>query len=166
MTTMRQRRSGRAKQCGVTPNRRGDGISSKRRSAPLARRRDGMRDQRRRRGSDPQRGSGLAEALLATALLALTALGLLDYRQRLALFQRRLQDVSLALSLCHQHLELLRQPTAPGALSQPPGWRISVIEISCDAACRRVTAMVTLPTGERVSLNEWVCQNPADITGT
>ncbi|MGP4142368.1 prepilin-type N-terminal cleavage/methylation domain-containing protein [Sodalis praecaptivus] len=125
-----------------------------------------MRDRQRRRRPDPQRGAGLAEALLATALLALTALGLLDYRQRLAVFQRRLQDVSLALSLCHQRLELLRQPTAPGALSQPLGWRISVIEISCDAACRRVTAMVTLPTGERVSLNEWVCQNPADITGT
>lgn len=108
MTTMRQRRSGRPKQCGVTPNRRGDGISSKRRSATLARRRDGMRDRRRRRGPDPQRGAGLAGALLATALLAFTALGLLDYRQRLAVFQRRLQDASLALSLCHQRLELLR----------------------------------------------------------
>lgn len=161
MTTKRQRRSGRLKQCGVTPNRRGDGISSKRRSATLARLRVGARTGWRGRGPDPQRGAGLAEALLA-----LTALGLLDYRQRLAVFLRRLQDVSLALSLCHQRLELLRQPTAPGALSQPPGWRISVIEIFCDAACRRVTAMVTLPTGERISLNEWVCQNPADITGT
>ncbi|WP_417903424.1 prepilin-type N-terminal cleavage/methylation domain-containing protein [Candidatus Sodalis pierantonius] len=33
---------------------------------------------------------------------------MLDYRQRLAVFLRRLQDVSLALSLCHQRLELLR----------------------------------------------------------
>ncbi|MFT4464564.1 MAG: prepilin-type N-terminal cleavage/methylation domain-containing protein [Sodalis sp. (in: enterobacteria)] len=136
------------------------------RSVMLARRRDGMRDRRRRRVPDPQRGAGLVEALLETMLLAITALGLLEYSQRLAVFQRRLQDVSLALSLNHQRLELLRQPAAPDALSQPPGWRINVIEESCDEDCRRVTAMVTLPSGERISLNEWVCQNPAGITGT
>lgn len=113
-----------------------------------------------------QRGAGLAEALLATALLAITALGLLEYRQRLAVFQRHLQDVTLALSLSHQSLELMRQPAATGALARPPGWRVILIERPCAEGCRRVTATVIMNTGERISLSEWICQGSVDTTRT
>ncbi|RLR17254.1 hypothetical protein D8L93_10940 [Sodalis-like symbiont of Bactericera trigonica] len=71
--------------------------------------------------SGRQLGAGLAEALLATALLAIITLGLLEYRQRLAVFKRRLQDVTLALSLSHQCLELMRQSATAGALARPRG---------------------------------------------
>ncbi|WMQ74931.1 MAG: hypothetical protein GPOALKHO_001949 [Sodalis sp.] len=61
--------------------------------------------------------------------LVFTALGLLDYLQRFVL--TAITGCSLALILCHQCPEL-QQSTATGTLSQSPGWRISVIEISCD----------------------------------
>lgn len=113
-----------------------------------------------------QRGACLAEALLATALLAITALGLLEYRQRLAVFQRRLQDVTLALSLSHQSLELMRQPAASGALARPPGWRVILIERPCAEGRRRATATVIMNTGECISLSQWVCQDPDGTTRT
>ncbi|CRL46251.1 hypothetical protein SGGMMB4_04707 [Sodalis glossinidius str. 'morsitans'] len=55
------------------------------------------------------------------ALLAIITLGLLEYRQRLAVFQRRLQDVTLALSLSYQCLELMRQSATADALARPSG---------------------------------------------
>lgn len=106
---------------------------------------------------DKQGGLSLPEALLATLLLSVFLLGLLNYYQSLSESFIRQQQAHQAWLEAQNQLENYAVFKQAKALTLP-GWLVQITSMQTTEACQQVTARVETPLGYVSRLNRWICR--------
>ncbi|KAB7895485.1 prepilin-type cleavage/methylation domain-containing protein [Rouxiella sp. S1S-2] len=108
-----------------------------------------------------QEGLSLPETLIATLLLSVSLLGLLQYYQSLSQGFSRQWHVRQAWSEAHDQLESFAV-TGKGKVLQKNGWRVQITDIKATENCQRVSISVETPLRYTSQLSRWICRPDAD----
>ena len=111
-----------------------------------------------------QQGFSLPEVLLATLLLSVSVLGLLQYYQSLGQGFSRQWQMRQAWQEAHEQLESYAA-TGKGKVLSLAGWQAAITQQATTPGCQRITASVVTPLGYKSTLSRWLCQPVADSGG-
>lgn len=107
-----------------------------------------------------QKGFSLPEALIATLLLAVSLLGLLQYYQSLTNGFIRQWQFRQAWSEVHSQLEAFAASGKGYAV--PAGWQSQISTAATTRGCRNVTAQVQTPFGYIARLSRILCDSGSE----
>ncbi|MCC3749275.1 prepilin-type N-terminal cleavage/methylation domain-containing protein [Rouxiella badensis] len=109
----------------------------------------------------PQAGLSLPETMLATLLLSVSVLGLLNYYQSLTQGFSRQWQVRQAWTEAHEQLESFAVLNVGKALDKP-GWSAQITRIQTSTDCQWVTARVETPLHYTSRLSRMICRPIVD----
>ena len=104
-----------------------------------------------------QAGLSLPETMLATLLLSVSLLGLMQYYQSLSQGFSRQWQVRQAWDEAHDQLESFAV-IGKGKALEKPGWHAQITSIQASSDCQWVTARVESPLHYASRLSRLICQ--------
>lgn len=104
-----------------------------------------------------QKGFSLPEALIATLLLSVSLLGLLQYYQSLTQGFMRQWQFRQAWSEAHAQLDTYAV-TGKGYVLSFAGWQSQISTLSVQGGCKTVTARVQTPSGYIAQASRLLCE--------
>ncbi|WP_241673460.1 prepilin-type N-terminal cleavage/methylation domain-containing protein [Ewingella americana] len=107
-----------------------------------------------------QKGFSLPEALIATLLLAVSLLGLLQYYQSLTQGFMRQWQFRQAWSEAHAQLDAYAI-TGKGYAASLVGWQSQIIAVAGVGGCKTVTARIQTPSGYIAQATRIICNSTA-----
>ncbi|ASX26212.1 prepilin-type N-terminal cleavage/methylation domain-containing protein [Candidatus Williamhamiltonella defendens] len=108
-----------------------------------------------------QKGFSVFEALIAALLFSISALGLLEYQQKLLQGFQRQWQMRQASALIQQNIEIFSETHHPvfSKFTNPTsGWKIEKIPGRVNANCINFHVEATSPQNQKFSLNRWFCE--------